>query len=770
MTDRGYTNFLNGHTPEDGLVKLALEDIQKSGLSAETLEKSQVSLFRGDKDTLKDRLGFASINGQSILSTCMLIEFPYFGQDGSIILLRYKLIPSLEDKAGNEVKYLHPLGKPAIPYILPSVWAVKDKSNKPVWIVEGEKKTLAVLQYGQHCIGLSGVWNFRAGAKSDLNNDKSLWAEIECFAIRGRNIFMAFDSDLWTNPMVRRALYELSFKLYNKGVNVKIVTWGNKDKGIDDFLVREDNPEALQVIGIAAANLSEFMCSDHRNEIIPAISLVENEIEREILTKAFAKKLKISPKLIRSAVGEEDKPIISANFPGLIDLVSENSEGSEASEGSGTAYLIKDGENLLIETKYVIAGLDHIPPRQVPWLLVSGELVLNHYKKLELDPVATLFELYNDVVTYFKVISDLPHDGYYHLLAIWVFHTYFTEPCQYSPIISFYAIAERGKTRTGKGMIYIARRGLHVQTLREAYILRACHDLNATLFFDVMDLWKKAEQNGSEDIILSKFEKGLTVPRVNNPDRGPHRDTTYYNVFGPTVIATNESVHRILETRSLQINMPEGTKIYDADVTPEQAVELKGRLLAFRAYFIDKTLPHVSKPVSGRLGDITRPLLQIARIVNPKVEEILIKLIGELNQQRMLEKSETIEAMIMKVICILENEVVAGKLGICDITTRYNIGKSEKYHSSNTSIGRRLSAMGFEKVRLNDGSMAIHYDEDKISKLKDKYGLGKPSEGSEPSEPPKPESSSNVKTEPSEGSEGDLRGVRERIFEMEIEL
>ena len=381
-----------------------------------------------------------------------------------------------------------------------------------------------------------------------------------------------------------------------------------------------------------------------------------------------------------------------------------------------------------------------------------------------------LSNLYIQVLNYFKVISDLPHEGYYHLLAIWVFHTYLTEPCQYSPIISFYAIAERGKTRTGKGMIYIARRGLHVQTLREAYILRACHDLNATLFFDVMDLWKKAEQNCSEDIILSKFEKGLTVPRVNNPDRGPHRDTTYYNVFGPTIIATNESVHRILETRALQINMPEGTKIYDNDVTPEQALELKAKLLAFRAYFIDKELPNVSKPVNGRLGDIVRPLLQIAQIVNPAIEETLIKLIGELNQQRMLEKSETIEAMIIKVICSLENEVIVGKLGISDITIRYNQGRSEKYHSSNTSIGRRLSAMGFEKVRLNDGSMAIYYDEDKILKLKDKYGLGKPSEGSEPPDTSKSESSSNVKTEGSEETEGFSGCARDRIFKMEVEV
>lgn len=527
-------------------------------------------------------------------------------------------------------------------------------------------------------------------------------------------------------------------------------------KGIDDKLAGETDPEkALEEIENNAIPLLEFLNPDHRAEIIRAIGLVGEEIDKELLTKAFAKKLKISPKLIRSAVGEEGGLMISANFPGLIDLVSEN---------DNTVYLIKEGEDLLIEQKYFVNGLDHIPPQEVPWLLASGKSVINYYQRLSEGTEGTeLSKTYTLILNYFKAISDLPHEDYYHLLVIWVFHTYLTEPCQYSPIISFYAIAERGKTRTGKGMIYIARRGLHVQTLREAYILRACHDLNATLFFDVMDLWKKAEQNGSEDIILSKFEKGLTVPRVNNPDRGPHRDTTYYNVFGPTVIATNESVHRILETRALQINMPEGTKIYDNDVIPEHAIELKARLLAFRAYFINKTLPEVPKPVNGRLGDITRPLLQIARIVNPEVEKILIKLIGELNKQRMIEKSETIEATIIKIVSSLENSVIAGKLGVEEITGKYNVGKPERHHSTNASIGRRLSAMGFEKGRLNDGSMAIHYDEDKIIKLKDKYGLGKPSEPSEPSE-------SKVKTEPSEGTEGYFRGARDTIFEMDVEI
>ncbi len=220
-----YVKFLNGHSPDDGLVKLCIEDVQKSRLSPETLEKVKARIFSGNKDRLKECLGFASINNQDILRSCRLIEFPYFNEKGETILYRYKLIPSLTDKDGREIKYFQPKDKVAIPYILPEAWQVKDKTNKPIWITEGEKKALTLIQHGRHAIALSGVWNFKAGGKSDLNNDKGLWQELQSFEWRGRTVYLAFDMDLWTNPAVRSALYELAFKLFDRGASVKIATW-----------------------------------------------------------------------------------------------------------------------------------------------------------------------------------------------------------------------------------------------------------------------------------------------------------------------------------------------------------------------------------------------------------------------------------------------------------------------------------------------------------------------------------------------------------------
>jgi len=218
--------FLNGHSPGDGLVKLCIEDIAKSGLSPENLESAEVRIFSGSKDQLKERLGFASINGQDILQLCRLIEFPGTDESGNTSSYSYKIVPSLKDKEGRDVKYLHPIGKPALPYIHPAVWEVKDKPNKPVWITEGAKKALKLIQHGRHAIALSGIWNFKAGKNSsEIKSDKNLWAELEAFQWRGRTVYMGFDGDLWTNHRVREALYELAIILYERKAIVRIAQW-----------------------------------------------------------------------------------------------------------------------------------------------------------------------------------------------------------------------------------------------------------------------------------------------------------------------------------------------------------------------------------------------------------------------------------------------------------------------------------------------------------------------------------------------------------------
>lgn len=418
----------------------------------------------------------------------------------------------------------------------------------------------------------------------------------------------------------------------------------------------------------------------------------------------------------------------SAYFEGLIDIVEDK---------GNPVFLIKSDNQLSLIDKIKKDGSNIVPPvtDQIPWLLPPGEHVINLFKKEKTLPQNEVDAvLYDDLINYHRNISELPDEKYYDLLASWDLHTYFLENTQYTPIICLFAVPERGKSRTGKGAIYVAFRGVHVESLRDAYLVRVAHDLHASLFFDVKDIWKKAEANGSEDILLHRFEKGAKVPRVLYPDRGPHQDIVYYSIFGPTIIGTNEGVDRILETRAIQINMPETNRQFQNDVLPELAIPLKERLLSFRARHLGMVLPDILKPAGGRLGDILRPLVQIIKLVRPEREKPFMELIKELEAGRLIEKADSLEAQILLTVLGLKLEVEKGILPVKLITDTFNTGKPERYQYSYQRIGRRLTAMGFKKGKSGDGGAVVIWDSGLVDRVKTKYGIGISSETPETSD------------------------------------
>jgi len=120
--------------------------------------------------------------------------------------------------------------------------------------------------------------------------------------------------------------------------------------------------------------------------------------------------------------------------------------------------------------------------------------------------------LYDDLLSYLKRFSALD-DEQWAVVAHYVFLTYLHDnPCiDYCAYILFYAVPERGKSRTGKTVTYVAFRGIHLVELREATIFRYSQNLHGTLFFDLQDISKKAERAGCDDILLLRAEKGRSA-------------------------------------------------------------------------------------------------------------------------------------------------------------------------------------------------------------------------------------------------------------------
>lgn len=437
--------------------------------------------------------------------------------------------------------------------------------------------------------------------------------------------------------------------------------------------------------------------------------------ERFNLTKEEAKALRNDLKSLRNIPSNQNATPI-ANGPVIVDVVR-NNEGKPA-------FLTLDGE---ITRSLHVEGVNCCPPDKeaLPFLLPKGKAVL---KALEKD---TDGQLYQDIRAYIYSASDLPNDKWYDLLAAWVFHTYLIEQAQYSPYIWFYAVPERGKSRTGKSLIYLAYRGLYTETLREAYLTRIAQNLNASLFLDVSELWKKAEKHGSEDILLNRYERGNRVPRVMYPDKGAFQDTVYFSIFGATLIATNETIPPALDSRAIQINMQPATRNFRNDITPELALPLKERLVAFRYRHMKTMLPDAEQPSRSRLGNILKPLAQVITLVQPDRIPVFLELVKEIEERRGIDRGETIEAKIVKAVVDLEDEVYQGRLLVKAIVKTYNKDIPEKWQVGACSIGKHLVALGFQKTKAGAGSdRAIYYDPVLIEKLSYAY-LGKTSVMSE---------------------------------------
>jgi hypothetical protein len=413
----------------------------------------------------------------------------------------------------------------------------------------------------------------------------------------------------------------------------------------------------------------------------------------------------------------------SARFDGLVDIV--------AHEDGEPVFLVLDPAGdcgVSIVEAYTPesgpdAGITLVPPpaRSLPWLLPRGAEVLRYITAGGDDDA----ELFADIVACLKRHARLPTltscpDAYYELCAAWEFHTHYLEHARYSPMLAFYAAPERGKSRTGRTLSYVARRGIHTETLREANLFRDSQDRGATLFIDCVGLWKKAEKLGCEDILLQRFERGAQVSRVLNPDRGPFHDTTYFDIFGPTILASNEPLGRILDTRCVPISMPLAPEIVEYPVPDEAAVlPLRERLTAWRArQLLANWKPDgMAKPAASRLGDVLLPLAQTVAHVAPDRLPNFLALAGQLEAARRRERALSLEALVVAAIRDLVNKVSNGKLLVDEIAQHVNAGRSERECLSNRKITGVLTSLGLTTDKAHKNKAALLWDENKIVNL-----------------------------------------------------
>jgi len=121
---------------------------------------------------------------------------------------------------------------------------IADDPSEPLAMTEGEKKAFKGCKSGIPTIAVTGVWAWRSkkkGISAIPDFDKWKW--------KGRKVWLVFDNDLMTNPLVIGALAALSKELHKRGAKVfiKYLPQGKKNKGLDDYLLRHDTKAFIKL-------------------------------------------------------------------------------------------------------------------------------------------------------------------------------------------------------------------------------------------------------------------------------------------------------------------------------------------------------------------------------------------------------------------------------------------------------------------------------------------------------------------------------------------
>ncbi len=513
----------------------------------------------------------------------------------------------------------------------------------------------------------------------------------------------------------------------------------NEKIGLDDYLCQNsiDELKQLPVHEIKNLTIDEMIETstpdigpDELQNIIKRIADIKNESAKSQFINKLHKKTEISKRAITKDIrmctqqdsdeGECDlKPILCANFPGLIDVVIDDTD-----EDDKTQFLVKVNSEIDLVNEWEHSSEEiYVPPSKeiLPFELPRASKVMEWYQSDD-D-----MQLFKDVMDYFKRFSYLPNEQWL-IVVCNVFLSYIQDhdEVHYLPMLLFFAVPERGKSKTGKAMTYICFRGIHVVELREANLFRYSENMKATLFFDIMDLWKKAESGSAVDILLLRYEKGATVSRVLYPDKGAFEDTVHYNIYGPTILATNEAIHKILNTRCIPITMPNKPGSYE-NPNSEKAQELKERLTAWRARIIDKPLPKLEpmSGLSGRLWDISRPMLQVCKLTYPEKLGELVNALSEVAKQKTEDKKVGIEGQIITELYELspqEENVHEWTTWTRELLELLNKNRPDEQKLKPQYLGRKLKAIGINTRKVN-GYSEIQLNKTEFDTLLIQYGI-----------------------------------------------
>ena len=663
-----------------GLLVKHLEHLCKgSGISVDVIRERGYRSLLGKRDLKQFGFSPAQQRTPGIL-------IPLWGVDGEQVGHQYRPDNPRLDRRGRPIKYESPQGSANRLDCPPWCQGMLGDPDIALWITEGSKKADALASCAACAISLTGVWGFKG--KNELGGITFL-ADWDYIALRGRTVYLAFDSDIAVKTAVKKAVERLAEHLKRKKAKVLIIHLpqdGDKKVSIDDYLLTQSLEEAQK---LATELGDEEIKSNERS--VSGFALSDGTVGEMV-------------------VGDEDERAF---------------------------VLVKAG---------TVKKVPRYEDRKVTYVPTSDPLVgqVIHFASTAV-PYVSQAKLFQEIKAFIHRYLELSVD-FEEIAALYVMLTWVYEFAPSVPYLRVIGDWGSGKTRFLQVVGNICFRPIFASgATTPSPIFRILEKFRGTLVFDEADFKDSSAWVEIIKLLNNGYRPGMPVLRAEK-ENGKWYPRSF-QVFGPKLIATRFPFKdEALESRCFTAEMMPLTRDDVPRVLPvpfESEVKgLRAKLLTFRLANLmklkGKTFGNefLEPNLQPRLQEILIPLKAMLN-GDQFMAETLATFVHRLQETLFSRRRESAAGKVLAALIELYEE--GGELTSANIAEKVNQSNEEGAEMSAEKVGRVSKNLGFTKDRVGKSRQRIiRWDDDRVTRLAFTYGLKfhSPTSCQKPSQPP----------------------------------
>jgi hypothetical protein len=381
-------------------------------------------------------------------------------------------------------------------------------------------------------------------------------------------------------------------------------------------------------------------------------------------------------------------------------------------------------------------GTAYVPLRRLPWPSASLPEVPEQEDPLTKEQLiqklaAGKFQgeygdnerLFAEVKEFLMRHLDVSNPLYFDVYSAFVLLTWRVEDWRVVPYLFFLGPMASGKSRALECLHMLCFRSIMASSVSAAVIFRVLEAWHPTLLLDEAEVYNREGMIECLALLNAGYRKGQVALRMEKVEDG-NPTIGFFDTFGPKALAGTTELADTLQSRSILTHMTKNTKHVELFVDEEAAQDLRNKLLMYR--FRNMGIPSEFDVCTlngtfsnSRVIELFVSLLQVAP--TEEIRNRLIECMKGITQTRFDEEQVSIEAQVFEAILNSEDQIESGKLSIRTVTERFNLGLPEKEQGTVRFIGRKVSALGFEKCKLSGGLRGFYWNVDLVERLKARY-------------------------------------------------